>query len=158
MARLEMKKMRICALKKYRQPLLEELQRAGMLQLVDEPLPEEGPFEKADTQEVRSEFERSAQSCRQALEVLDQYAPEKSSMLSSLEGRTALAPEEWKKRTAGRQELEEVARRLTEESEYALHELLGRVEPTLVLGTALLVGVILLSVMLPLMNIMAALG
>lgn len=54
--------------------------------------------------------------------------------------------------------MEEVARRLTEESEYALHELLGRVEPTLVLGTALLVGVILLSVMLPLMNIMAALG
>ena len=54
--------------------------------------------------------------------------------------------------------MEEVARRLTEESEYALHELLGRVEPTLVLGTALVVGVILLSVMLPLMNIMAALG
>lgn len=54
--------------------------------------------------------------------------------------------------------MEEVARRLTEESEYALQELLGRVEPALVLGTALLVGVILLSVMLPLMNIMAALG
>ena len=112
MARLEMKKMRICALKKYRQPLLEELQRAGMIQLVDEPLPEEGPFEKADTQEERSGYERSAQSCRQALEVLDQYAPEKTSMLSSLEGRTALAPEEWKKRAAGRQELEDVARRL----------------------------------------------
>lgn len=112
MARLEMKKMRICALKKYRQPLLEELQRAGMIQLVDEPLPEEGPFEKADTQEERSEYERSAQSCRQALEVLDQYAPEKTSMLSSLEGRTALAPEEWQKRAAERQKLEEVARRL----------------------------------------------
>ena len=54
--------------------------------------------------------------------------------------------------------MEEVARRLTEESEYALQEMLGRVEPALVLSTALLVGVILLSVMLPLMNIMAAIG
>ena len=54
--------------------------------------------------------------------------------------------------------MDEVARRLTEEGEHALTELLGRVEPTLVLGTALLVGMILLSVMLPLMNIMAAIG
>lgn len=54
--------------------------------------------------------------------------------------------------------MEEVARRLTEESEMALTQLLGRVEPVLVVGTALLVGVILLSVMLPLMNILAALG
>ena len=54
--------------------------------------------------------------------------------------------------------MDEVARRLTEEGEHALTELLGRVEPALVLGTALLVGMILLSVMLPLMNIMAAIG
>ena len=36
--------------------------------------------------------------------------------------------------------------------------LVGRVEPALVLVCSLLVGLILLSVMLPLMNIMAAIG
>lgn len=54
--------------------------------------------------------------------------------------------------------MEEVARRLGEESEAALEEKLGRVEPALVLAASLLVGVILLSVMLPLMNIMTAIG
>jgi type IV pilus assembly protein PilC len=54
--------------------------------------------------------------------------------------------------------MEEVARRLTEESELAVEAKVSRVEPTLVLVTSLLVGAILLSVMLPLMNIMAAIG
>ena len=54
--------------------------------------------------------------------------------------------------------MEEVARRLSEESEAALDAKVSRVEPTLVLVTSLLVGVILLSVMLPLMHIMTAIG
>ena len=54
--------------------------------------------------------------------------------------------------------MEEVARRLGEESEYALEARVAQVEPALVLVTSLLVGAILLSVMLPLMNIMAAIG
>lgn len=52
----------------------------------------------------------------------------------------------------------EAARRLSEESEAALEARVNRVEPALVLVTSLLVGVILLSVMLPMMNIMAAVG
>ena len=54
--------------------------------------------------------------------------------------------------------MEEVARRLSEESEAALAERINQVEPALVLATSLLVGAILLSVMLPLMNIMTAIG
>ncbi|WP_298030381.1 type II secretion system F family protein [uncultured Dysosmobacter sp.] len=54
--------------------------------------------------------------------------------------------------------MEEVSRRLTEASETALEEKVSRVEPTLVLVTSLLVGAILLAVMLPLMNIMTAIG
>ncbi len=54
--------------------------------------------------------------------------------------------------------MEQIARRLTEDSEIALEELVGRVEPALVMVTSILVGLILLSVMLPLMNIMAAIG
>ena len=52
----------------------------------------------------------------------------------------------------------DIARRLTDEAEQALERRVAQVEPTLVLATSLLVGAILLSVMLPLMNIMAAIG
>lgn len=54
--------------------------------------------------------------------------------------------------------MNELANRLSEESEAAVEAAVSRVEPTLVIVTSLLVGAILLSVMLPLMNIMAAIG
>lgn len=59
---------------------------------------------------------------------------------------------------AGDTSMEKIARDLTEDSEVALDALVGRVEPALVLVCSLLVGLILLSVMLPLMNIMATIG
>lgn len=52
----------------------------------------------------------------------------------------------------------EIARRMEETGALAIESRVGRVEPTLVIVTSLLVGMILLSVMLPLMNIMAAIG
>lgn len=52
----------------------------------------------------------------------------------------------------------EIADRLTEEADDALAAAVEKVEPTLVLITSMLVGIILLSVMLPLMNIMEAIG
>ena len=54
--------------------------------------------------------------------------------------------------------LEEIARRMSEESQLALEKQISKVEPALVLVTSVLVGAILLSVMLPLMNIMTAIG
>lgn len=54
--------------------------------------------------------------------------------------------------------LEKIAADLADESEYAIETLVSRIEPALVLTCALLVGLILLSVMLPLMHIMAAIG
>ena len=51
-----------------------------------------------------------------------------------------------------------IAGDLTEEGEAALDDLVGRVEPALVLVCSVLVGLILLSVMLPLMHIMSAIG
>lgn len=59
---------------------------------------------------------------------------------------------------AGDTSMEKIASDLTEDSEAALDALVGRVEPALVLVCSLLVGLILLSVMLPLMNIMATIG
>ena len=54
--------------------------------------------------------------------------------------------------------MEQISARLLEDSECALEEALGRIEPTLVVVMSGMVGVILLSVMLPLMHIMAGIG
>ncbi|MGE4277462.1 MAG: type II secretion system F family protein [Lawsonibacter sp.] len=59
---------------------------------------------------------------------------------------------------SGDSTMEQIAQRLFEESETALEEKVGQVEPTLVVITSVLVGLILLSVMLPLMHIMTAIG
>ena len=50
-----------------------------------------------------------------------------------------------------------LARRMEEEALDAVEERTARVEPTLVIVTSILVGIILLSVMLPLLNIMSVL-
>ena len=52
----------------------------------------------------------------------------------------------------------EVARRVAEDADQAMDALLNRIEPALVIVLSLMVGVILLSVMLPLMGIMTAIG
>lgn len=54
--------------------------------------------------------------------------------------------------------MERIAAGLSEESQAALEDKMSRVEPALVLVCSVLVGLILLSVMLPLMHIMAAIG
>lgn len=54
--------------------------------------------------------------------------------------------------------MDHIAARLSEDSEASLERWAGRVEPALVLVASALVGLILLSVMLPLMHIMSAIG
>lgn len=54
--------------------------------------------------------------------------------------------------------MEEIAARLAEEAAQALEDRAAQVEPAMVIGASLLVGIILLAVMLPLMNIMSAIG
>jgi len=54
--------------------------------------------------------------------------------------------------------MEDIARRMLEEAQQDIERSAAKVEPALVLVTSLLVGVILLAVMLPLMNIMSVIG
>ena len=54
--------------------------------------------------------------------------------------------------------MEEIAQRLQQQAEEALEDAVSRIEPAMVLCASALVGVILLAVMLPLMNIMSAIG
>lgn len=58
----------------------------------------------------------------------------------------------------GDQVMEEIADRLSGEASQALEQRVAQVEPAMVLAASLLVGMILLSVMLPLMHIMSAIG
>ncbi len=52
----------------------------------------------------------------------------------------------------------DIADRMMEKANETLEEMVAKVEPAMVLTASVLVGLILLSVMLPLMNIMAAIG
>lgn len=54
--------------------------------------------------------------------------------------------------------MDEIAARLSEEASYALEQKAAKVEPAMVMTASVLVGFILLAVMLPLMNIMTAIG
>ena len=54
--------------------------------------------------------------------------------------------------------MDQVAERLSQEASQALEDRVAQVEPAMVLVSSLLVGVILLAVMLPLLNIMSAIG
>lgn len=59
---------------------------------------------------------------------------------------------------AGDAAMTRIAENLAEESDAALEDKVSRIEPALVLICSVLVGLILLSVMLPLMHIMSAIG
>jgi len=52
----------------------------------------------------------------------------------------------------------EIARRKERDAQDGIDRLIGRIEPTLVITTSVIVGVILLSVMLPLIGIMTSIG
>ena len=54
--------------------------------------------------------------------------------------------------------MEEIARRMDDSVQAELERKVGKIEPTIVVITSLLVGVILIAVMLPLINIMSSIG
>lgn len=82
-------------------------------------------------------------------------ALEKSGLLPKAECRLL---ELGRRSGAGDTTIAHIASRLSEESEMSLQERISRIEPALVVVSSILVGMILLSVMLPLMDIMATIG
>lgn len=54
--------------------------------------------------------------------------------------------------------MREISQRMEEQCGEAIDARVSRVEPTMVIVISILMGVILLSAMLPLMNIMSAIG
>ena len=86
MAVLQMQKIGICALKRDRPAILEFLQAAGVVEVTQEEA-ESGAFARADMLEERQLAEARAAQADRALEVLDEYAPEETSLFSGLAGR-----------------------------------------------------------------------
>ena len=86
MAVLQMQNLRICALKKDRKAILELLQAAGVVQ-INQAAEEDEVFKKSDTASFRQIFDKNALTADQALEILQEYVPEKKSLLSGLEGK-----------------------------------------------------------------------
>ena len=84
MAVLKMRRISITALKKDRKPILEKLQALGIMEMHQ--IEPEG-FTRVDTREDRQVFDNNVRLTEQALDVLEQYSPEKTSVLSSLEGK-----------------------------------------------------------------------
>ena len=75
MAVLQMQRMSICALKKDRKAILEKLQSMGVME-INHVLEEDEHFRRMDTGNARMSFDKAAASADQALDILQQYAPE----------------------------------------------------------------------------------
>lgn len=86
MAVLQMQKVSICALKKDRKAILEKIQSLGIMEISKFETEEEG-LQTVGTQEERNSFERNAALADTALNILQEYVPEKVSMFASLEGK-----------------------------------------------------------------------
>ncbi len=104
MAVVSMMQIRIIALTEYRKPLMELLQRRGVVQLQND-LPHDDVFERLDITAPCAQFQRGAQAAEQALEILSRYAPQKAGPLDSLKGRAPLAPGQLEQCAARRDEL-----------------------------------------------------
>lgn len=95
MAVLQMQKISICALKKNRKAILELLQAAGVMEIAGA-AEEDDVFKKSDTALSRQMFDRNATTADQALIILQEYVPEKKSLLSGLEGKAFIKADEFK--------------------------------------------------------------
>lgn len=104
MAVLQMQRISICALKKERKAVLEYIQSKGVIE-IDHILEEDEDFKKMDTVSSRVNFEKAANIADQALEILQQYAPQKQSMLSGLAGKELVEQSAYGHAVSNREEI-----------------------------------------------------
>jgi len=97
---------------------------------------------------------------KRCMELLDLGCP----LHEALSGAEILSPQDGKMLSIGSrsgkadQAMAEIARRSDIDVRDSIDRIVGRIEPTLVIISSVIVGVILLSVMLPLMGIMTSIG
>ncbi len=109
MAVMQMQKFSICALKKDRNAILKTLQKTGAAE-ISKGLPEDEVFVREDASSQRSVYEKAALSADQAIAVLDEYVPAKSSMFA---GKDLVMRSEYDRIKDTQDELSEKARAIT---------------------------------------------
>lgn len=111
MAVLQMQRMSICALKKDRKAILEKLHSMGVME-INHVLEEDEDFRRMDTANARLSFDKAAASADQALDILQQYAPVKQSLLSSLAGKDLVDKDRFQTVIEKKDELLKTAKRI----------------------------------------------
>ena len=112
MAVSPMQRIELCALKKDRKKILEMLQRRGIVEISDGP-ENDSVFRKTDTAQARAVLEKGIAASREALEILNHYAPESKSLFSSLEGREITTVEHYDSFEKQRDSMLQLAYRLS---------------------------------------------
>lgn len=103
MAVLQMQRMNLVAMKQNRKAILERLQELGALE-IDVKLDEDSGIFHQDTSVSRAAFEKRAATADQAIEILNKYEPEKTSLLASLAGKPLVKQSEYEKTVENQQE------------------------------------------------------
>lgn len=90
---MNMKSVRIIALKKDRKRILEHLQNSSLVHVTHSEDDEKG-FKRADTSPQLQRFERNIALTEQALKILDKISHEKKGLLASFKGRRLIKPDD----------------------------------------------------------------
>lgn len=111
MAVLQMQRISICAMKKNRKAILERLQELGAME-IDIQLEDDSGYKKMDISSSKATFEKQAQTADRALEILQEYVPEKAGLLASLNGKPLIDRDLFSKAAKGQDNYIETARRI----------------------------------------------
>ena len=87
MAVMPMQRIGIYALKSRRKPILELIQRRGVVEIHAEKA-EDAVFRQTDTAPAKARFENNTSTLQAALEALDKLEPEKKSLLFPTKNRS----------------------------------------------------------------------
>lgn len=109
MAILPVDRVRIIAKRKDRKKILEFLQHESVIDVKDTSYEQDQVFKNEDTATEVTTFNKNSEICEDALRILNYYAPEKSSLFSSLEGRKTIDASVFNEETTKHDELMKVA-------------------------------------------------
>lgn len=114
MSKVQMQRINLCGLNKDRQEILARLQELGVVQIefLKSDVKKLRSFHPADTSEERQKYERQTQHAEQALEILQRYAPEQKSLLSSLAGKSVVDKEQMTEVGDSREHYNQIAEEL----------------------------------------------
>ena len=108
MAMLKMQRIYIYALLKYCRDILEDLQRRGVVEIEDLDI-EDSVFFKDDTSSFRAQYNSSANTAREAREILSNYCKQKKGLLDSFKGRKQISRSDYEKLANETQDILKVA-------------------------------------------------